>query len=115
MPPGVEPGIAAHPGVAEWPFPPLDSLQSAFPGAFDASSQDVQQDARASSGVPDGNALDAAGFEVDDGILAAAAEDDGVPISAQIHVDRQGKVGVCKNVSFCSQLGWKEGCVGGVG
>ena len=38
-----------------------------------------------------------------------------MPIPAQIHVDRQGKVGVCKNVAFCSQLGWKEGCVGGVG
>eukprot|EP00966_Prymnesium_polylepis_P229602 5312754-Prymnesium_polylepis.1 len=72
MPPGVEPGIAAHTGVDEWLFPPLDSLQSAFPGAFDASSQDMQQDARASSGVPDGNALAAAGFGVDDGILAAA-------------------------------------------
>eukprot|EP00966_Prymnesium_polylepis_P135550 3133587-Prymnesium_polylepis.1 len=73
-----------------------------------------QEDAERDNSGYDGDALAAAGLLVDDdGLLAAAAEDTAIP--AQIHVDRKGKVGVCKNVAFCSQLGWKEGCVGGVG
>ena len=113
MPPGVEPGIAAHHGVGEWPLPSLDSFQSSFPGAFD-SSQDVQQQ-DAAERDSSAYSLVAAGLLVDeDGILAAAAEDPDMPLPAQIHVNREGKVGVCKNVAFCSQVGWKEGCVGGV-
>ena len=114
MPPGVVPGAPAHHGVGDWPLPSLDSLQSSFPGAFDGSSQDMQQQETRDSGLADGDALAGTGFEVDDeGILAAAAEDTAIP--AQIHVDRKGKVGVCKIVAFCSEFGWKEGCVGGVG
>ena len=119
MPPGVVPGHAAHDGVGDWTPPSLDSLRSSFPGAFDASPQDMQQQNAAethdSSGF-DGDALAATGFEVDDeSMLAAAADDAAIPFPSQIRVDRKGKVGVCKNVAFCSQLGWKEGCVGGVG
>eukprot|EP00966_Prymnesium_polylepis_P329513 7385196-Prymnesium_polylepis.1 len=117
MPPAAAPGIAAHHGVdAAWPFPAL-----APPGdfaAFDspaAMEQDQEGETRGSTGAVLGDAL-AAGLELDDAALAAAAvDDDDMPIPAQIHVDRQGKVGVCKNVAFCSQAGWKEGCVGGVG
>lgn len=117
MPPEAAPGIAAHHGVdAAWPFPAF-ATPVGF-AAFDspaAMEQDQEGATRGSTGAVLGDAL-AARLELDDAALAAAAvDDDNMPIPAQIHVDRQGKVGVCKNVAFCSQAGWKEGCVGGVG
>lgn len=118
MPPGAAPGLAG--GVDyQWRLPSLDTLHGGFP-VFDTAEsmrQDEEEATRGSIGAGrfDGDAL-AASLELDDSALAAAAvEDDDLPIPAQIHINRKGKVGVCKNVAFCSQLGWKEGCVGGVG
>ena len=50
-----------------------------------------------------------------DSMLAAAVDDRSLELPAQIRVGKNGRVGVCQNVAFCNQPGWKKGCVGGVG
>eukprot|EP00966_Prymnesium_polylepis_P093315 2159912-Prymnesium_polylepis.1 len=50
----------------------------------------------------------------DDELLSAAVEQP-IQLPLQIRLDGTGNVGVCKNVAFCHQPPFKDGCAAGIG